>query len=583
MANAYITATVQGVTSTAYHMWMGSVTGTPTSVDKTSDNTYTIVLSYDGESGTSMDSLILTDGNIESCSYLSGGWKMEKWSDDEYCATHYNSCSIEVKLSSNATWLSLRPGTPLLSSGWPDTTYCNGVDFGANFIRWNIKNSPQLTIPGTPTVSYANNIFSLQWSASSGSNGSGNVTYRVVYGDSTNGATAYSTSWSTNTSASIARWINPTWNNITYSFYVQAKYSDITKSSGTSTHTLTAPSVAWSNTSINVAQVNNQIAVSWSAASINNNYSSESIVYSVACTTKAQAWGGPSYSADTSNTSITFTPPAYDEELFIQITAWANNVSGGQYSEAKYFTAYSAIVSAPGKPNVTLNDSTFTVSWTPATGQYGAAGSIVQYSVSYADSVSWSTKQTSKTSSTSIAIPKWVSATSSDVDCMFNVNAYYDQASSYSTTTTYTLKAPTLSDPGKPKVMQSGGSYVISWAPAIGSYGSGDVTYVIYIGDSYEFNVGKGTINDGVVTYTCTIPSECYGKSVTIAVQALYGNLDAWNWSDGFIAELLTAYTIRCYIDGRWQDCIIRYYDGENWIDSIATYFDGAQWIECSF
>lgn len=41
--------------------------------------------------------------------------------------------------------------------------------------------------------------------------------------------------------------------------------------------------------------------------------------------------------------------------------------------------------------------------------------------------------------------------------------------------------------------------------------------------------------------------------------------------------------TIRCYIDGGWKDCIIKYYDGTGWADCTPKYFDGTRWIECSF
>lgn len=261
-------------------------------------------------------------------------------------------------------------------SSWSDRYY------------WSLKKSAQLTSPGTPTVSYADNTFSLSWSAASGSNGSGNVTYRVMYGDSINGSTAFSTAWSTSTSASIARWINPTWENITYSFYIQAKYSEITRASSTTTYTLTAPNVTWTNKALNITQQGDQVFISWNPASIINNYSSEVVWYSIQCTIDGVGFvDGQYFGADTTDTSILFTPPAYDKELFVQLNAWAHNVSGGVYSDSATFI----ITSAPEH------------------------------------------------------------------------------------------------------------------------------------------------------------------------------------------------YTIKCFIDGEWKECIIKYYDGQNWIDSIAKYFDGTQWVECSF
>lgn len=275
----------------------------------------------------------------------------------------------------------------------PSTVSAIGIEYydGSSWsdrYYWSLKKPAELTNPGTPTVSYANNTFSLVWGAASGSNGSGNVTYRVIYGDSINGSDAFSTAWSINTSASIARWINPTYENITYSFYIQAEYSEIIRPSGTTTYTLTAPSITWTNKALNVTQQGDQVFISWSPASIINNYSSEVVWYSIQCTIDGVGFvDGQYFGADTTDTSIVFTPPAYDKELFVQLNAWAHNVGGVVYSDSATFV----ITSAPGY------------------------------------------------------------------------------------------------------------------------------------------------------------------------------------------------YTIKCFIDGEWKECIIKYYDGKNWIDSIAKYFDGAQWIECSF
>lgn len=135
----------------------------------------------------------------------------------------------------------------------------------------------------------------------------------------------------------------------------------------------------------------------------------------------------------------------YGEELFFQVYAYADNVSGGKYSVDTYGVIKPPSVTTPGKPTVTLSGDKFKISWTASTGQYGAAGSSVWYRVHYFDSAGVVTKSYStyvEATKNSAEITKWVSASTTDITCSFFVVAFYDVAvSKDSATATYTLTA----------------------------------------------------------------------------------------------------------------------------------------------
>lgn len=92
------------------------------------------------------------------------------------------------------------------------------------------------------------------------------------------------------------------------------------------------PQIMWENKQLNVSQINSQISVSWQPAYIANNTNLGPVQYTIVCLTN-EGYGGNYFSDTTTNTSMVFTPPKYNEQLFIQITAWAENVNGVKYSD----------------------------------------------------------------------------------------------------------------------------------------------------------------------------------------------------------------------------------------------------------
>lgn len=240
---------------------------------------------------------------------------------------------------------------------------------------------PEVTAPTITTLTHSGGMFSVAWSASTGTNGASgaSVTYMLKYWDSESGESAAQTvNMNADKAASIARWIAPTWSDITYTFKVTALYDGVSASSS-KTITLPAPSISWSNPQLTVTQVGKQISASWTAATINNNYESKSIVYTLTC--------GSMYDAlyQGQGLSVKASPPVYDTALTFQVTATAEEVAGGKYSNSVVFTVHSPTVTAPGNPVITQNGGLINVSWTAATGSYGDSDDVVTYEVLFSD------------------------------------------------------------------------------------------------------------------------------------------------------------------------------------------------------
>jgi hypothetical protein len=433
MANVYINAEVQAITSTAYHSWMGGeLYGTPAEIQKRDDNTYGVGIYLDVSSGTRMESLILTDGIIESCTIDYGATQTEIWSSKDECSIyHYESCLVYVKLSSDATWISVRPGAPLLDGGWPDNVYCNGIDYGANFIRWNIKPLP----------------------------------------------------------------------------YVQ-----------------------WDNSAITISQKNpaNQLTATWNPATIVNNYSNESVIYDISCYTKALGVGGPSYYTTTTNTSITFTPPAFGESVYIQIYAYGQNCPQGKWSQLAYFTPFAPSVTTP-TITVSHSNNSFTVSWTQATGSYGGAGASVSYVLKYWDSQNGSSnaEPVDMGTSRSKTIARWVTPSNQDITYTFQVTSEYSGGNSeakYSVTSkSITLKHPEISWSTKTTtVSQVNNQVKVSWGTATvsNSYTGAAVKYDVYC---------DGVLQKTVTTTSHTFTPPKYDVALNYQVLAYNGETNGWN------------------------------------------------------
>lgn len=171
--------------------------------------------------------------------------------------------------------------------------------------------------------------------------------------------------------------------------------------------------------------------VSWNAATLNNNYSSQSVKYTLVCYPRGSG-SEAAWSTTTTATSVTFTPDYYDTELFFQVHAGADNVRGGVYSTGAYETIYSPrFTTAPGKPTITQSGSNYVITWTKATAQYGSSSDAINYTVLVGDYDEWS-------AGTSTSLTHAIPDSLRGVSVNFSIYATYSTATAWGESTPFT-------------------------------------------------------------------------------------------------------------------------------------------------
>lgn len=276
-----------------------------------------------------------------------------------------------------------------------------------------------------------------------------------------------------------------------------------------------------------------------------------------------------SYSYDTGTTSVVFSKS--DESRSIGVTYVGPTVS------------------TPNRPNVEYNYNTkkFSVSWNSCVGSYGSGD--VTYTVYYGeweDGYQAYSKYVSTSTSTTIDL--WYPIAGKSIVFYFSVVAHYSNISSSSSDYgEYTVYGPYISWEDSlptPTVSQSGTSLMISWTRATVVNDTGNVYYIVRC-------TSNSGIDDAVETTdtSASMQIPAYGVELNIIVTAICDSpsLSIGSKTAQFIAEEIVVepsyYTIRTYINGMWQDSIVRYYDGISWIECVPQYYNGTQWVECSF
>ena len=177
-----------------------------------------------------------------------------------------------------------------------NSSSANTCNFRAGYaeisVEYDPPASPTLSTPGTPTISQNSNAatFNISWSAASGSNGSGSITYRVweVY-------TGDVSTWATSRSRTL-----PIPGYGTYTYEIDASYSGLMTTGGRRTVTFVAPSMSAPGAPTIGVYSSGDLLISWSASTFN--YTTGSIVYCV-----IEKSTGVQMGATTSSTSLTIT------------------------------------------------------------------------------------------------------------------------------------------------------------------------------------------------------------------------------------------------------------------------------------
>ena len=229
----------------------------------------------------------------------------------------------------------------------PDTvnmisvTYYDGDSISDRYY-FSFQDPITVDTPNAPTVLFQDGAFTVSWNQCQGNGAEGEVTYRVMYGDSVNGYYAYLTDEISKLSTTIPQWITPEYEEITYSFHVYAQYAGKSAVSESTLYKIGPPAVVWEDRKLSISLSGGIVCVSWNPADIENNINNSRVLYTIVCQITANGRDGSEFIAeDIEQTSFSFKPPAYDQELFMQVTAYAQGVSNAKYSEGVYFTVSS--------------------------------------------------------------------------------------------------------------------------------------------------------------------------------------------------------------------------------------------------
>lgn len=414
-----------------------------------------------------------------------------------------------------------------------------------------------LSNPGNAVVSQSAQNFVVSWAAATGSGGSGSVTYVVVVGDE-------GEIYQAGTSTSISIPIYSSQHGTSVKFRIWAYYSGKEAVCSSYTYfTPKAPSVTAPGKP-SITQSGSKYTVSWTGST--GSYGSGGVTYRLYLLTD-----GIFLTEAGTATSVTLDVPTYGYSLEYRVVAYYSTTEAWSSTTAVTFVDPVSLT-APGNPSVKQSGSSYVVSWTAAIGKGGSGN--VSYVVVVGDE--GETYQAGTATSITIAIPDaW-----REKSIKFRVWAYYSGKESVCADYAYFMAyAIALTAPGIPSVTQNDNQYIVSWTPAVGSYGSGSVTYVVVVGDEGETYEAGTSTSISIPIY----PSQ-YGVSVSFRVWAYYSGKESV-CVDYAYCIATDHRTVKYSPDGQtYIECIIYYCaDGKAYGECVPyECADGQNYIECS-
>ena len=380
---------------------------------------------------------------------------------------------------------------------------------------------PSVTKPGAPTITQnSNGTFTASWTKSTGSAGTGSISYQLYYGSTAIGSSTTSTSVTANIPGYGAA----------YSFTVKATYSGATATSNATSFTF-AQATLGKPGKPTVTSTTSDYTVTWSAASASNGTGS---VYYRVIITKSDGSYVNTTNWQTSRTYAASIPSTGSYNIAVEATYNnASSTTAGTLSMLSDTTTVTLTVGSltnPGAPTIVQNnDGTFTASWTAATGT-GSTGSVyyMLYNVTTSQYVSSRITDTRVT----LNVPGY------GTTYTYRVFATYGGASASingsftanSNNTSITFIAASLTVPGAPTITQNNnGTFTATWPAATGTYGVGEVYYQLW-------NATSNTAVSNRITTTSTthnIPN--YNSEITYTVKATYNG--ATGSTDGALVK----------------------------------------------
>lgn len=282
---ASITGTLNGLTTTARHYYMGSVTGTPTQVTKTSNNTYRLVMSQDFTNETRGETLILCDGTMTGCSVVSGSATVEAWGTDEYSVQHYDSVTVDVTVSSDVTWISVRPAGVVVGGSAVDLVF-NGISAGSYWFRWDLvvpytSCKPPEYVEVSKSSVAPNGEVTLSWREATAGTNNAISKHEIYRATSASGSYEYIGAVSTSSTSGQTTVKAPSTNGSSYYYKIKtigsvSGYdSEMSSAYATLTCSYSAPSTPQNVTiggdTIAYAKSGNTVLLSWNSASSGTN------------------------------------------------------------------------------------------------------------------------------------------------------------------------------------------------------------------------------------------------------------------------------------------------------------------------
>lgn len=429
---------------------------------------------------------------------------------------------------------------------------------------------PTLGTPAAPTITQNNNgTYTASWNAVSASNGSGSVQYRLW--SVTDGLALSSYSTSTSTTLNIGTY------DYAFQFKVQATYSGLTTSSGTTTKTFYKPYLdAPSNFKINssTSYTGATAPLTWTQGAFNYTggtrtyeiYKGDSLVY----TTGASA---TSYTIPESTTKGWGTS-AVTLKIRGKGTSLENTASGPTiYSSYTSTVSYTYRASVSTHPNsLKVNGGTsYTGATAPLTWSAAAfsGGQTPTYSIRVDGTQIATTTNTSYTISESTT-KSYTSAVT------ITVVATGGGATSNATNgVTYTYQ-PTITAPSNLKI-NGGTSYTGQTAPLSWTAGS------LSNGATITYSLRKNGTQFATTTSTSYTVAESVVKNwgasaVKITVVATGSGL-----TSGVSNEVSFTYkppfkTIKYHTGSSFVECIGYYHNGTKWVKCDIYYHDGTGW-----
>ena len=598
---ASITGTLNGLTTTARHYYMGSVTGTPTQVKKTSNNTYRLVMSQDFTNETRGKTFILCDGTMTGCSVVSGSANVEALGTDEYDVQHYDSVTVDVTVSDDTTWISVMPPGAIVGGSLADLVF-NGISAGSYWFRWDLvvpytSCKPPKYVEVSKSSVAPNGEVTLSWREATAGENNAISKYEIYRATSASGSYEYIGAVSTSSTSGQATVKAPSTNGSSYYYKIKtigsvSGYdSELSSAYATLTCSYSAPSTPQNVTiggdTIAYAKAGNTVLLSWKDASSGaNNPVAGYVVYRDGV--EYGSTGGTSMSVPVNETAGSY-------HTYTVYTKGAYSTSAS--SEAVRVYTYSdptapVIVNVNGANSayVSAGDSV-TLTWSGANS--GKFNSIVGYKV-YEDVGATGTYNLIATisSTETSGTHKLFAVSTMATTCRYRVSTVgvYGESGMSSVYAEYTTKSygactPPTSVTITKNNSEAGGTARLYWSGAKDGENSKIVRYAVYRSIHSDRDYEK--ILETAQTYTDVTASDTEGQIYYFKVQAIaedpsYNSelSDAYAWIKTDITTEIGGNSVPASAafhaaikNGAKQRALIYFYDDGLWLtnDDIVS------------